>query len=292
MAEKDPDEPLASEWALAKDELATRKRALRRVEKELQSDSLPSAMRSQLQHSRDRLEEAVDGANRRLQILSERRQRLHSGQQAVVQNIVVTGSDAVINSVTAGESHSNTLDPPRQENRAAALAEKRQDFHFNFLNRSLTQSNVMFWVSVAFMISGGAIVLACISLLAFRGGEDGIKWASGTVGAVFTTAGGILNRQARRKDEHITAEAKAVAEKIDANDRFEKATTLIERVGDPALKDRLKATAAMEKLGFNPDPDTMAQLLIPPHSERVISELPPGPGSGSGEGSQRLDDTD
>ena len=259
---------------MAKDELNTRNRALQNAQKELHSASPSDPRRAQLQFYRDRLEMAVDSANDRLQMLSEIRQRKHLERQGVFQQIVVTGGDAVINS-SAGMLHNAISESTKQETRPATLVEKQQDFHFNFLNRSLTQSNVMFWVSVVFMNSGGAIVLACIALLAFRDGGEGVKWASGTVGTVFATAGGILNRQARRKDEHVTNEARVVAEKIDANDRFEKATTLIERVEDPALKDRLKATAAMEKLGFNPDPDTMAQLLIPPHGETSAGQLPP-----------------
>ncbi|MFI1091851.1 hypothetical protein [Streptomyces sp. NPDC020917] len=270
MVKEDPEELLASEWALAKDELATRNRALRKADGELQNDSISDSEKERLRVLRERLELAVNRANSRLQYLSERRQKT----QEIVQHIVVTGGDTVINSVSGSGSQTNTLgESTDQRTQRVSLAEKQQDFHFNFLNRSLTQSNIMFWVSVVFMISGGAIVLACIALLAFRDGQSGVKWASGTVGAVFTAAGGILNRQARRKDEHITNEAKGVADKIDSNDRFEKATSLIERVADPDLKDRLKATAAMEQLGFNPDPDTMAQLLIPPHAERPTREL-------------------
>lgn len=171
------------------------------------------------------------------------------------------GDNAVIHTSNIAVGENTQSD--RVDTEISTLPTQRQEFHFNYLNRLLTHSNVMFWVSVVFMILGGIIILSSGATVAFRNGGQGVKWVTGLSGALITTAGGILHRQARVKETQVTLEAGAVAEKINEDDRFDKATALIERIENPKLKDQLRTTAALTQLGLNPNADEMAKRLLP-----------------------------
>lgn len=132
----------------------------------------------------------------------------------------------------------------------------------------------MFWVSVGFMILGGIIILTSGALIAFRDGGRDVKLVTGLSGALITTAGGVLNRQARLKEDRVTQEAGVIAAKIDEDDRFGKATALIERVDDPKLKDQLKTTAALTQLGLKPDANETAKRLLPGHRVPEVTDRP------------------
>ncbi|MEW2118443.1 helix-turn-helix transcriptional regulator [Streptomyces sp. NPDC005474] len=184
-------------------------------------------------------------------------------QQIVVtggSNVIATGSDVTIAQVGAAE--------PVVESRSSTLSEQRRKFHFDYLQRSLTQSTVMFWVSLGVMITGAGIILTSGAIVAFRDGGQGLKWVTGLSGTLITVVGGALYRQARQKEADVAKVAGEVAAKVESDDRFEKATALIERVEDPKLKDQLKTTAALTQLGFEPNADEMASRLLPQGNQR------------------------
>ncbi|MEU6098364.1 helix-turn-helix transcriptional regulator [Streptomyces sp. NPDC047079] len=186
-------------------------------------------------------------------------------QQIVVTgggNVIATGSDVTIAQVGAAESAAGESRPP-------TLSEQRRKFHFDYLQRSLTQSTVMFWVSLGVMTLGAVIILTSGVIVAFRDGGQGLDWVRGLSGALITVAGGALYRQARQKESDVAKIAGEVAAKVEADDRFEKATALIERVEDPKLKDQLKTTAALTQLGFEPNADEVAGRLLPQQNQRL-----------------------
>ncbi|WP_249814567.1 TRADD-N-associated membrane domain-containing protein [Streptomyces barringtoniae] len=187
--------------------------------------------------------------------------------------IVVTGDNAVIQAGSLAVGTTNA-EIPTGEEKPAPLPEQRQKFHLEYLNRLLTHSTVMFWVSVGFMILGGIIILTSGALIAFRDGGRDVKLVTGLSGALITTAGGVLNRQARLKEDRVTQEAGVIAAKIDEDDRFGKATALIERVDDPKLKDQLKTTAALTQLGLKPDANETAKRLLPGHRVPEVTDRP------------------
>ncbi|MFJ4702619.1 MULTISPECIES: hypothetical protein [unclassified Streptomyces] len=82
-------------------------------------------------------------------------------------------------------------------------------------------------------------------------------------GALFTVGGGALALHSRRTMANLAKAAEDNQEKIEAEHRLDKATTLIDRIEDPAAKDRLNAAAALKALGADslelpggtPDPE-------------------------------------
>ncbi|MET9748504.1 helix-turn-helix transcriptional regulator [Streptomyces ardesiacus] len=186
-------------------------------------------------------------------------------QQIVVTgggNVIATGSDVTVAQVGTPESAVG-------ENRPQTLSEQRRKFHFDYLQRTLTQSTVMFWVSLGVMTLGVVIILTSGVIVAFRDGGIGLDWVKGLSGTLITAAGGALYRQARQKESDVAKIAGEVAAKVEADDRFEKATALIERVDDPKLKDRLKTTAALTQLGFEPNADEVTGRLLPQEDQRL-----------------------
>ncbi|MBE8471642.1 hypothetical protein IQ210_11800 [Streptomyces sp. 3R004] len=179
------------------------------------------------------------------------------------QQIVVTGGNNVISAgrdISIGRADAGG--PAQEQSGPATLSEQRQKFHFNYLNRSLTQSTVMFWVSVGFMILGAIIILTSGGIAIFRDGGQGLDWVTGLSGALITAAGGALHRKARQKEAEVAKVAEEVAAKVESDDRFQKATAVIERIEDPKIKDRAKTTVVLTQLGFEPNADDVARRLL------------------------------
>ncbi|MET8632824.1 helix-turn-helix transcriptional regulator [Streptomyces sp. NPDC004680] len=200
------------------------------------------------------------------------------GQQILVtggSNVITAGSDVTIARVGADGLGTAEQRPP-------TLSEQRRKFHFDYLQRSLTQSTVMFWVSVGFMIIGAVIILTAGAIVAFRDGEPGLQWVTGLSGALITAAGGALHRKARQKEADVAKIAAEVAAKVESDDHFDKATSVIERIEDPKLKDQLKTTAALTQLGFEPNADEIARRLLPAQ-ESARPEVTRGSESGESE---------
>ncbi|MGW7004738.1 TRADD-N-associated membrane domain-containing protein [Streptomyces sp. NPDC054933] len=250
--------------------LGSELRALQRRHAKLQEEETSSRRHSLEDHRRE-LNRALRGKRR-----------------PPVSQIVVTGSDNVINSgpsvnrtgsgiqVTASSDTSEEVTEPKETKRST-LAEQRQAFHFDFLKHSLTTSEVTFWISICVMTLGAIIFLAGVTFVLFRQGNESLKWITSLSGVVIGAGGGVLNRHARQARADVTKQAERVEGKIDADDRYEKATALIERVQDPTLKDRLTGTAVLKQLELTPDAEETAKRLIAPQST-PRSEIEPGTG--------------
>ncbi|MEU4173706.1 hypothetical protein [Streptomyces sp. NPDC026589] len=139
------------------------------------------------------------------------------------------------------------------------LAEKRQDFHFEFLNHTLKQSEWTFRLSVGFMSGGALIILTAAAMaLVYAGKPDRtyVPLVTGLTGALLTGGGGKLALHSKRTMVNLAKAAESNANKIDFDRNNVVAMTFIDRVGDPEARDHLNAAAAMKALGMevNPEP--------------------------------------
>ncbi|MFE5739023.1 TRADD-N-associated membrane domain-containing protein [Streptomyces celluloflavus] len=213
----------------------------------------------------------MDEAERAFEIAAEQGDTmplhgLFGERTPIIQTINVHGDNVVASGrISGGILRGRAARHYRREGKPT-LAERRQDFLFDFLKHSLKQSEMTFRVSIAFMACGAAVVLAGAIMAVVRAGGANhgyVSLVTSLTGALITVGGGALALHARRARSHATEQADRVERKIDEDDRLEKAKLLIERVEDPVLRDRLKATAALQKLGFTPDANETANRLMP-----------------------------
>jgi hypothetical protein len=158
-----------------------------------------------------------------------------------------------------------------QKIRDESLAEQRQRFFFDFLQHSLQQAEWTFRLSVWFMSGGAAIILAGAVLALVHAGNPDLSYlplVTSLTGALITIGGGALAVHARRARAHVTEQADRMDVKIDLDHKLETATGLIDRVDDPALRDRLNSAAAMKALDMQSTPDTMVDRLLPKPEEK------------------------
>ncbi|MYQ57379.1 hypothetical protein GTY68_09060 [Streptomyces sp. SID4926] len=159
-----------------------------------------------------------------------------------------------------------SVDRRRPFRSAPSLMSRRLDFHFEYLRHTLQQARSTFRLSVWFM-SGGALVIlgGAVLALVHAGNPDlsYLPYVTTLTGALFTVGGGALALHSRRTMANLAKAAEDNQEKIEAEHRLDKATTLIDRIEDPAAKDRLNAAAALKALGADrlelpggtPDPE-------------------------------------
>ncbi|WP_150136412.1 TRADD-N-associated membrane domain-containing protein [Streptomyces hyaluromycini] len=182
---------------------------------------------------------------------------------------------------TAGEVHNvfigpgmGTVQANRTENIKPSLAEQRQKFHFDFLKHAMKQSEWTFRLSVYFMTGGAVVILvgAVLALIHAGSASSGyVPLVTSLSGVLITTGGGALALHSKRAMTNLTKAAEANEAKIDADHQLETATTLIDRVQDQNVKDRLNSAAALKALNIQPDPDTMLQRLLPGDPAKEIN---------------------
>ncbi|WP_328582377.1 TRADD-N-associated membrane domain-containing protein [Streptomyces sp. NBC_00370] len=159
------------------------------------------------------------------------------------------------------------------------LAEQRQKFFFDFLKHSLKQAEWTFRLSVWFMAGGAAIILTAAVLGLVHAGNPDLSYlpvVTFLTGALITGGGGALAVHARRARAHVTEQADRMDAKIDLDHKMETATTFIDRVGDPAVRDRLNSAAAMKALDMQSTPEVMVNRLLPEQENRQPDEIEPG----------------
>ncbi|MER5817338.1 hypothetical protein [Streptomyces californicus] len=166
-----------------------------------------------------------------------------------------------------------------QKPKAESLAEQRQKFFFNFLKHSLKQAEWTFRLSVWFMAGGAGIVLTAAVLGLVHAGNPDLSYlpvVTFLTGALITGGGGALAVHARRARAHVTEQADRMDIKIDLDHKMETATTFIDRVDDPAVRDRLNSAAAMKALDMQSTPEVMVDRLLPEPGSRRPDEIEPG----------------
>ncbi len=160
-----------------------------------------------------------------------------------------------------------------------SLAEQRQKFFFDFLKHSLKQAEWTFRLSVWFMAGGAAIILTAAVLGLVHAGNPDLSYlpiVTFLTGALITGGGGALAVHARRARAHVTEQADRMDVKIDLDHKMETATTFIDRVDDPTVRDRLNSAAAMKALDMQSTPEVMVDRLLPESDTRQPGEIEPG----------------
>ncbi|MCX5339183.1 TRADD-N-associated membrane domain-containing protein [Streptomyces atratus] len=160
---------------------------------------------------------------------TEVRQKVSNGQ---IYNVQIGSSNAV---------------QPAEDDRPS-LAEQRQEFFFDFLKHSLKQAEWTFRLSVWFMAGGAAVILAGGVLALVHAGNPDLSYlplVTSLTGALITVGGGALAVHARRARAHVTEQADRMDTKIDLDHKMETATTFIDRVDDPAVRDRLNSAVGV-----------------------------------------------
>ncbi|GAX59026.1 TRADD-N-associated membrane domain-containing protein [Streptomyces olivochromogenes] len=153
------------------------------------------------------------------------------------------------------------------------LAEKRQDFHFDFLNHTLKQSEWTFGLSMAFMSGGALIVLTGAALALVHAGKPDRSYVpivTSLTGGLLTSGGGALALHWKRTTANLAKAAESNEKKIDNDHNLEVAMTFIDRVEDPQERDRLNSTAALKALGVEAQPETMVNRLLPDPQPKEI----------------------
>ncbi|MFJ5595681.1 hypothetical protein ACIQCG_38825 [Streptomyces noursei] len=180
--------------------------------------------------------------------------------------LIFTGTANVVNGLSGSD-------------RPQSLAEKRQQFFFDFLKYSLKQAEWTFRLSVWFMSGGAAVILAGAILALAHAGNPHLSYlpiVTSLTGALITVGGGALAVHARRARAHVTEQADRMDVKIDLDHKLEAAAGLIDRVADPAVRDRLNAAAAMKAMDMQSAPEMMVDRLLPEKSAIEAGESESG----------------
>ena len=180
--------------------------------------------------------------NERLRAMWSPRVRQQVGRDQIVNVNVGTGNTTV--------------------NRPDSLAERRQEFHFDVLKLKMKHAQWMIFISV-FAVAVGVVALIAGVAMALTNTGSTHGYVTGASGLAASLGGGALHRHAKRAMADLTDAAKRNEDKIDVDHQIEVATTLIDRVGDKGLKDRLNSAAALKALNIHPNPDTMFNNLLP-----------------------------
>lgn len=146
--------------------------------------------------------------------------------------------------------------------RPKGLAEKRQDFHVDFLNHTLKQAEWTFRLGMVFMSGSALIILTGAALALVHAGKPDrsyVPLVTSLTGALMTGGGGsALALHSKRTMANLTKAAESNESKIDFDRNLEMAMTFIDRVEDPQERDRLNSAAAAKALGMETAPETLA----------------------------------
>ncbi|MBV7246382.1 hypothetical protein [Streptomyces sp. MW-W600-10] len=171
--------------------------------------------------------------------------------------------------------HTSHPRPPSAEK----LAEQRQKFFFDFLKHSLRQSEWTFRLSVWFLAGGAAIILTAAVLGLVHAGSPDLNYlpiVTFLTGSLIATGGGALAVHAQRARAHVTEQADRMDVKIDLDYKMQTATTFIDRVDDPEVRDRLNSAAAMKALDMQSSPEAMVDHLLSEQERRQVGEIDSG----------------
>ncbi|MEV5954957.1 hypothetical protein AB0M11_14510 [Streptomyces sp. NPDC051987] len=201
-------------------------------------------------------------------VLQERRQRFEGPLSD--HRLVQTAGE--VNNVFIQHSAGVQISGDLASIRPGSLAAQRQKFHFEFLKHALKQAEWTFRLSVYFMTGGAVVILVGAVLALMHAGSPNhgyVPLVTGLTGALITTGGGALALHSKRAMTNLTKAAERIEDKIDADHQLETATTFIDRVSDPEVKDRLNAAAALKALNMQAN-QAMVNRLLPDEQPREI----------------------
>lgn len=175
------------------------------------------------------------------------------------QQVIVTGDNANVKVV--GE----TSEKPDRE---VKLPVQRQEFYFRFLGNAMMQANIAFLLAMLFTAAGAIVTIwGAVMLLAHVGDPtaDYTPVFATLSGLVVAGGGGAFAVHAYKSRTHLATRADQVREDIQCDVAFERATILIDRVADSALKDHLLSLTAVKELGLSPTPIDLSKHLPARH---------------------------
>ncbi|MCU1643106.1 MAG: hypothetical protein JWN03_3381 [Nocardia sp.] len=149
-------------------------------------------------------------------------------------------------------------------------------YSFRFLNHSLWQSTITFALSMIITTAGALILLVGAGLALKHAGESRANYTgliTSLSGVVITVCGGAFTVQANKARRHATEQTEQVRRELKSDLAFDRASKQIEKIQDPALRDRLFAISALKELDLSPTPVDLAKDLP---TKQVESERLPG----------------
>ncbi|MFJ8155845.1 hypothetical protein [Streptomyces sp. NPDC094468] len=200
-----------------------------------------------------------------------------SGEGSVAANSIqyaVTGDNLTINHLPNHEAERAVL---------SSLASERQRLRMDMYRQALSHAEMTFRLSVFFMAGGAAVILtgAVLALLhAGQGGADYTPLITSLTGVLITGGGGALAIHANRARKHLTEQGDRLDTQIERDHKVEKLRGWIDRVVNADTRDHLNAAAAMSDMGLEPNPDAVAERVLPA-SRDPIGQI--GPENPSGE---------
>lgn len=176
--------------------------------------------------------------------------------QVSVNNYTIPSDAAIRELWTSGlfVSHEETPAPE----------DPRDRHYFRYLGQSLMQSMVTFILFTLVATVGMTIVLIGAALAVIHGNANASTTApilTTIAGVVVSTCAGAIAVQAHKARKNAADEAAHVRQDIKDDKAFDRATTAIGKVNDPALRNRLFAVSAVKELGVSPDPIDLDRLL-------------------------------
>jgi len=218
---------------------------------------------------------------------SMRRERLtrqlHSRN---AQRIIVTGGGNV--TVNSGRIVQSVQGPPttlaggdvastRKPRRTAS--DRRAEFVYGSYEDERKEAKLTFWLSLGVASVAAVFALSAAGVALFHGGDQSTKWVATFVSTAVAVAGGVWHKHARDARSKVSEHVERVEKKVEADDHYEKTNARIDRIQDTQMRDRLNAAATIADLGFQADPNTIADRVIGPSA--TAPELPSATEPGS-----------
>ncbi|MGW2962762.1 TRADD-N-associated membrane domain-containing protein [Streptomyces sp. NPDC001220] len=182
----------------------------------------------------------------------------HAAAAQREQQVVQTAGEVNNVFISQGGHLAHSADPV---DGSPSLAELRQKFHFDVLKLKMMHAQWMIFISV-FAVAVGVVAMVAGVVMAFANTGSPHGYVTGASGLAASLGGGALHRHAKRAMADLTEAVKRNEDKIDVDHQIEVATTLIDRVQDKGVKDRLNSAAALKALNIHPNADTMFNSLL------------------------------
>ncbi|WP_152617647.1 TRADD-N-associated membrane domain-containing protein [Phaeacidiphilus oryzae] len=214
--------------------------------------------------------EARSALIRELSRTSKRREILLKQLEVRSPPIIVTGGSNVINTgqtIRGPQTNSpSSASAIKIQGQSSAVHRKSSDRRVEFVYGSLqderTEAKVAFWLSLTVASLAAIIALSAAGIALFHDGDQSTKWVTSFVSAVVAIAGGVWHKQARQARDKVSAHVERVEKQVEADERYEKTKAWIDRVRDPAMRDRLNAGAIIAELGYQADPNILTDRLL------------------------------
>lgn len=169
---------------------------------------------------------------------------------------VVTGSgdqyNLYVDTAAATDLSSQTTDPRKD------FLAKVRDLALSEASSAARLARIFTSLGAVIMLIGGALVVLRVGIS--HGTSTG--WVTALGGVLIGTVGGAFRLHAKQERKNLDAEAARVVEELRSDYTREEALTLIDRIDDPVLRDRLRSITAMRTLGLAPSPEDVANRVF------------------------------